>query len=91
MARMAGVDTDFVIPFRGEYYNVAPAKVGLVQRLIYPIPDLRLTFLGVHLTPTVDRSAHRRSELGARAGSRGTPEGSVDWGDVRDLMTFSGT
>ena len=35
----------------GEYYDVAPSKAGLVQRLIYPVPNPDLPFLGVHLTP----------------------------------------
>lgn len=43
-----------IIPFRGEYYNLKPAKKKLVKNLIYPVPDLRLPFLGVHFTRRVD-------------------------------------
>ncbi|GGF23889.1 hydroxyglutarate oxidase [Youhaiella tibetensis] len=43
-----------IVPFRGEYYDVAPAKRGLVHHLIYPVPDPELPFLGIHLTPTID-------------------------------------
>lgn len=51
LAMMAGLDIDFrVLPFRGEYYRVSPLRGELVKRLIYPVPDPALPFLGVHLT-----------------------------------------
>ena len=55
LARMAGLDTDFaIVPFRGDYYRLPPMRSTLVSTLIYPVPDPRLPFLGVHLTPTTD-------------------------------------
>jgi len=55
VARMAGLRPEFaIVPFRGEYYRVAPDRGDLVHHLIYPIPDPDLPFLGVHLTPLVD-------------------------------------
>ncbi len=39
-----------IIPFRGEYYKLAPAKQYLVRNLIYPVPDPAFPFLGVHFT-----------------------------------------
>lgn len=42
-----------IIPFRGEYYELVPHRSDLVQGMIYPVPDSRLPFLDVHLTPTV--------------------------------------
>jgi|TARA_B100001105_G_scaffold126668_1_gene101474 L-2-hydroxyglutarate oxidase len=42
-----------IIPFRGEYYNLKPEKKDLVQGLIYPVPDPKFPFLGVHFTKTV--------------------------------------
>ncbi|MFQ5626159.1 MAG: L-2-hydroxyglutarate oxidase [Methyloligellaceae bacterium] len=51
VAMMSGLDIDFrVLPFRGEYYQVSAARGELVKRLIYPVPDPSLPFLGVHLT-----------------------------------------
>lgn len=51
VARMCGVPTEFrIVPFRGEYYRLAPDKDDVVNHLIYPIPDPALPFLGVHLT-----------------------------------------
>lgn len=54
LAKMMGIDIDFqIIPFRGEYYQLPPHQNGIVSRLIYPIPDPELPFLGVHLTPMI--------------------------------------
>lgn len=55
VARLAGVRLQVrIVPFRGEYYQLAPASTeGLSGRLIYPLPDPRFPFLGVHLTPTL--------------------------------------
>jgi L-2-hydroxyglutarate oxidase len=51
VARMCGVDPKLlIIPFRGEYYELVPEKHGLVKNLIYPVPDPRFPFLGVHFT-----------------------------------------
>ena len=55
LARMAGVDLDFrIVPFRGEYYRLRPELDSIVTRMIYPVPDPELPFLGIHLTPTHD-------------------------------------
>jgi len=51
LARMAGDDPGIIIvPFRGEYYDLAAARQVLVRSLIYPVPDPRYPFLGVHFT-----------------------------------------
>lgn len=51
VARLAGLSLDFrIIPFRGEYYRISDRLGPLVSRLIYPVPDPNLPFLGVHLT-----------------------------------------
>ncbi|MGA7079191.1 MAG: L-2-hydroxyglutarate oxidase [Terriglobales bacterium] len=51
VARMAGDDPQMMlVPFRGEYYDLATARKSLVRALIYPVPDPRYPFLGVHFT-----------------------------------------
>ncbi len=51
IARMCGLEPDVsIVPFRGEYYRLKPARWGLVRNLIYPVPDPRFPFLGVHFT-----------------------------------------
>jgi L-2-hydroxyglutarate oxidase LhgO len=55
LAQMAGEGPDPVImPFRGEYWALKPEKRHLVNGLVYPVPDPRYPFLGVHVTPRVD-------------------------------------
>lgn len=55
VAQLAGgEDSPKIVPFRGEYYLLRPERRHLVQGLVYPVPDPRYPFLGVHLTPRVD-------------------------------------
>ncbi len=55
VARMAGTPGDIrIVPFRGEYYALEGEARELVRGLIYPVPDPRYPFLGVHLTRHVD-------------------------------------
>jgi L-2-hydroxyglutarate oxidase len=55
VARVCGVEPGVqVVPFRGEYYALRPDRRFLVKNLIYPVPDPRFPFLGVHFTRTVD-------------------------------------
>jgi L-2-hydroxyglutarate oxidase len=42
-----------IVPFRGEYMAVSPAKESLVRGMVYPVPDPRYPFLGVHFTRRV--------------------------------------
>jgi L-2-hydroxyglutarate oxidase LhgO len=54
LARLAGHEGDpRVVPFRGEYYELVERRRGLVNGLVYPVPDPRYPFLGVHLTKRV--------------------------------------
>jgi L-2-hydroxyglutarate oxidase len=64
VARMCGVQPGVrIVPFRGEYYELAPARRHLVKNLIYPVPDPRFPFLGVHFT----RMIHGGVEAGPNA------------------------
>jgi L-2-hydroxyglutarate oxidase len=81
ISRMAGDDPGItIIPFRGEYYDLIPERASLVRALIYPVPDPRFPFLGVHFTrrinDTVDagpnavlalqREGYRHSDISLR-------------------------
>jgi|SRR3984957_2426648 len=81
ISRMAGDNPDItIVPFRGEYYDLIPERVSLVRALIYPVPDPRFPFLGVHFTrrinDTVDagpnavlalkREGYRHSDISVR-------------------------
>ncbi len=54
VARSAGDVADpAIVPFRGEYYRLVPTREYLVKGLVYPVPDPRYPFLGVHFTRRV--------------------------------------
>ncbi|WP_445893705.1 L-2-hydroxyglutarate oxidase [Desulfosoma sp.] len=55
IARLAGfTPPGRIVPFRGEYYSLREARRHLVRSLIYPVPDPRFPFLGVHFTRRID-------------------------------------
>jgi L-2-hydroxyglutarate oxidase len=91
IARLAGIDTDFqIVPFRGEYYRLPPAKSDVVRSLIYPIPDPDLPFLGIHLTRMIDGgvTVGPNAVLGfAREGYR---KGSMNGRDIATFVAFPG-
>jgi len=81
LARAAGGDVEpTIVPFRGEYMRLVAASKELVNGLVYPLPDPRYPFLGVHFTPTVhdeilvgpnavlalSRDGYRRRDIDAR-------------------------
>lgn len=91
VAAMGGFDVDFqIIPFRGEYYQLPHDRSDLVQRLIYPVPDPDLPFLGVHLSPTIDG----RVTVGPNAvlgfSRERYPRGSITVRDVARFASFPG-
>ncbi|HKA31612.1 MAG TPA: L-2-hydroxyglutarate oxidase [Candidatus Binatia bacterium] len=79
-----------IVPFRGEYYKVAPEKNALIKGLIYPVPDPRFPFLGVHFT----RSIHGYVEAGPNAVLALSREGyrKTDFNprDLWETLSFSG-
>jgi L-2-hydroxyglutarate oxidase LhgO len=78
VSRMAGDRPGpAIVPFRGEYYKLRPDRTALVRGLIYPVPDPRYPFLGVHLTRRVDGSV----EVGPNAVLALAREG-YDWGTI---------
>ncbi len=57
LAAMMQLEVDFrIVPYRGEYYRLPDELEGVVQHLIYPVPEPGLPFLGVHLTRMIDGS-----------------------------------
>ena len=72
ITRMAGCKTDLeIIPFRGEYYEIKPERRFLVRNPIYPVPDPRFPFLGVHFTRHVDGSVEAGPNALSGLSSRG--------------------
>lgn len=91
VARMCGIDPGVqIIPFRGEYYELVPSAHHLVRHLIYPVPDPRFPFLGVHFTRMVKGGI----EAGPNAVLAFRREGyhKLDFSlrDTADLITYPG-
>ena len=83
LARMAdGQDGPRIVPFRGEYMRVLPPKQELVRGMVYPVPDPRYPFLGVHFT----RRAGGGLDVGPNAvlalRREGYRRSDVSWRDV---------
>ncbi len=91
LAKMMHIDIDFsILPFRGEYFQLPAHRSDIVSRLIYPIPDPDLPFLGVHLTPMIDG----RITVGPNAvlgfDREGYPRFSANGADISDMVVFPG-
>ena len=91
VARMAGLDPKLqIIPFRGEYYELVPEREHLVKNLIYPVPDARFPFLGVHFT----RMVHGGVEAGPNAVLAFKREGyrhrDISPSDLLGYLAYSG-
>jgi len=91
VCRMAGEEpADRIVPFRGEYYHLRAQSAHLVRSLIYPVPDPKFPFLGVHFTRLIGggieagpnavlalaREAYRKTQWNVR--------------DMADALTFPG-
>lgn len=81
-----------IVPFRGEYYKLAPAKHYLVRNLIYPVPDPTFPFLGVHFTRMIKGGGG--IEAGPNAvlayAREGYRHSIVNAGDLWNTVTFKG-
>ncbi|MBI1952832.1 MAG: L-2-hydroxyglutarate oxidase [Candidatus Omnitrophica bacterium] len=92
LARMAGHPADplAIVPFRGEYYALRSDRASLVNALIYPVPDPRMPFLGVHLTRGIDG----RVEAGPNAVLALKREGYRRWDvslpEMLEMLRFPG-
>jgi (S)-2-hydroxyglutarate dehydrogenase len=91
IAAMMGIGIDFrIIPFRGEYYRLAARHNRIVNHLIYPIPDPRLPFLGVHLTRMIDGSVTVGPNAVVGWKREGYARVNLNGRDVMDMLTFQG-
>jgi len=91
LAALSGTNrTIRIVPFRGEYYKIRPERRYLVRNLIYPVPDPKFPFLGVHFT----RMIHGGVEAGPNAVLALAREGytwtDIDPRDIFDAITFNG-
>jgi len=91
VARACGLDPGMmIIPFRGEYYDVLPERRALVRHPIYPVPDPRLPFLGVHFTRTIDGHVHAGPNAVLALKREGYARTDFSTRDVAEMLSFVG-
>ncbi|MFJ2299668.1 L-2-hydroxyglutarate oxidase [Oerskovia paurometabola] len=91
VAAASGVDPEVrIVPFRGEYFELTPEREHLVRGLIYPVPDPRFPFLGVHLTRSVSGGVHVGPNAVLALAREGYRWRDVVVGDVVDSLTWPG-
>jgi L-2-hydroxyglutarate oxidase len=91
VAALAGIDPPVkIVPFRGEYYTLAPEATDLVKALVYPVPDPRFPFLGVHFTRRIDGSVEVGPNAVLALGREYYRNASPAWGDVWETLTYGG-
>jgi L-2-hydroxyglutarate oxidase LhgO len=80
-----------IVPFRGEYRTLAGSAADLVRGLIYPVPDPRFPFLGVHLTRRVDGEVLVGPNAVPALAYEGYSWGRIRLGDLRRIAAWPGT
>ncbi|MEX1077937.1 MAG: L-2-hydroxyglutarate oxidase [Homoserinimonas sp.] len=91
MARLAGISSDVqIIPFRGEYFQLSPQRERFVERLIYPVPDPDLPFLGIHISPTISGKITVGPSAVLGLAREGYPKFSMSPRDMLQYALFPG-
>jgi (S)-2-hydroxyglutarate dehydrogenase len=91
VSRMAGETPDLrIIPFRGEYYDLVPQRAELVRTLIYPVPDPRFPFLGVHFTRRVYGNVDAGPNAVLAFKREGYRAGDFSLRDTMESLSFPG-
>ena len=91
VARMDGLEPGVrIVPFRGEYHALAPRAAALVRGLIYPVPDARFPFLGVHLTRRVGGGVEAGPNAVLALAREGYRWSDVDPADLARSLAFGG-
>lgn len=91
IARRCGVETDIrIIPFRGEYYQLTKEKEYLVRNLIYPVPDPRYPFLGVHFTRMIRGGVEAGPNAVLAMKKEGYSKTDISMTDLAAMASFPG-
>jgi len=91
LSQMAdGTDGPRIVPFRGEYMTVSPEKRGLVRGMVYPVPDPRYPFLGVHFTRRVSGALEVGPNAVLALRREGYRRSDIRWEDLKSLGTWPG-
>jgi L-2-hydroxyglutarate oxidase len=90
LVEASGGDSDdrtSIVPFRGDYMALRPHARHLCRNLIYPVPDARFPFLGVHVSRRPDGQVWAGPNAVLALAREGYRRRDVDLGDARDALT----
>jgi L-2-hydroxyglutarate oxidase len=91
ISRMANAKLNLtIVPFRGEYYEMIPAKHHYLKGLLYPVPDPEFPFLGVHFTRRMGGGIEAGPNAVLAMKREGYLKNSFDFGDVFEYAKFPG-
>lgn len=91
IAKVSGVHPPArIVPFRGEYYLLSEEARGLCRNLIYPVPDPRFPFLGVHFTRTISGEVECGPNAVLAFAREGYHKTDVRWRELWATLTYPG-
>lgn len=91
LATLIGGDPDpQIVPFRGEYFRLTPDAARRVRGLVYPVPDPRYPFLGIHLTRRIDGHVDVGPNAVLALALEGYRRRDVSWADARAVVGWPG-
>lgn len=79
-----------IVPFRGEYFKIRPERQNLVRHLIYPVPDPKFPFLGVHFTRMIRGGVEAGPNAVLAFAREGYTKSNINPRDILDAVTFGG-
>ena len=91
VAALAGEHREMrILPFRGEYYRLKPERQYLVRNLIYPVPDPRFPFLGVHFTRLIGGGIEAGPNAVLAFAREGYRKTDINVRDLFDALSYRG-
>ncbi len=79
-----------ILPFRGEYYEIVGEKKKWVKGLIYPVPDPKFPFLGVHVTPMIGGKMEAGPNAILAFAREGYRKTDFSWRDMSEVVSYMG-
>ena len=91
MVKLQGINPSAkIIPFRGEYYKLKKQSEKLVRNLIYPVPDPRFPFLGVHFTRMINGGVEAGPNAVLALAREGYSKFDLNLRDISDYAFYPG-
>ena len=79
-----------IVPFRGDYYLLRPEAAAMVRALVYPVPDPRFPFLGVHFTRRIDGEVWAGPNAVLAFAREGYRRRDISPADMAGVLTYRG-